>query len=80
MDVGFVIIMIAVMFILIGFIMKDYWICALGCFLLVGAGIYVITNGLNGEITWITSSVGFVIIGVGIYIGLKGGIENVNLD
>jgi len=79
MDLTFVAIMLSLMIVILGFVMRDYWICVLGCFLLSGTGVYIIINGMAGESNLITNSIAYVIIGIAIYIGIKGGIDNVNL-
>ena len=74
-DMIYLLMIMALGIIMIGFYHKDFPISALGSMLCMILGIYIAQNGLAESSTWLTQSVAAIFIGIGLYVLGRGSIE-----
>lgn len=74
-DMIYLLIILGLGIIVIGFYHKDFPISALGAMFCIMLGIYIAQHGLADSSNWLTQSLAAIIIGVGFYVLGRGSVE-----
>jgi hypothetical protein len=70
-----VIIFLAWLIAIAGFISKDYAITLIGSIFIMVLGVYIVANGITDINNWLTEAIGAIHIGIGGYIFIRGAWE-----
>ena len=72
----FIILGLGIVFIVMGFVIKDAWITILGTFGLYAVGLFIIIYGIEPlKNLYLTRAIGLVVLGIAMYISINSAIE-----